>query len=214
MGKSAVASPVLEEIHEIIRDLGKAQKETDRQLTRMAKEAERDRKSAERDRKSAERDRKSAERDRTSAEKRMNALNELFTGQWGKLMESLVEGDLIRLLKERKIDVRDLSRERQKSWGNKDYEFDLIAIDGKEMVVVEVKTTLRLADVKHFIDKLGDFRTIFREYANRTVYGAVAYLRANESSARYAEKQGLFVIRATGSSSSITNAQSFRPTPF
>jgi len=200
MGKSAVASPVLEEIHEIIRDLSKSQQETDRQLTRMAKEAERDRKSAERDRK--------------AAEKRMKELNELFTGQWGKLMESLVEGDLVRLLKDRKIEVRDLSENRRRNCDNKDYEFDLIAIDGQEMVVVEVKTTLRLADVKDFISKLGDFRTIFREYADRTVYGAVAYLRANESSARYAEKHGLFVIRATGSSSSITNAQSFRPTLF
>jgi len=144
----------------------------------------------------------------------MKELIDLFTGPWEKLRESLMKGDLARLLKERKIEVCDLSRERQKSWGNKDYEFDLIAIDGQEMVVVEVKTTLRLADVKDFISKLGDFRTIFREYATRTVYGAVAYLKANESSARYAEKQGLFVIRATGSSSSLTNAQSFHPTPF
>lgn len=200
MGKSAVATPVLEEIREIIKDMNKSQKETDRRLARMAREAERDRKAAERDRKAAER--------------RMKELIDLFTGPWEKLRESLMKGDLARLLKERKIEVCDLSRERQKSWGNKDYEFDLIAIDGQEMVVVEVKTTLRLADVKDFISKLGDFRTIFREYATRTVYGAVAYLKANESSARYAEKQGLFVIRATGSSSSLTNAQSFHPTPF
>jgi len=193
MGKSAVQPPVLGEIQKIIRTLIETQQETGHQLKQMAEEAARDRK---------------------AAAKRMKELNELFTGQWGKLMESLVAGDLIRLLKERKIDVHDLSKERQRDWGGKTYEFDLIAIDGKEMVVVEVKTTLRREDVDYFINKLGDFRKIFPEYAKKTVYGAVAYLKANESSARYAEKRGLFVIRATGSSSSITNIPSFRPTHF
>jgi len=31
-------------------------------------------------------------------DKKMKALQELFEGQWGKLMESLVEGDLIHLI--------------------------------------------------------------------------------------------------------------------
>ena len=48
-------------------------------------------------------------------------------------------------------------------------------------------------------------------YAEHTVYGAVAYLKADESSDTYAERQGLYVIRATGSSASITNREGFRP---
>ncbi len=36
---------------------------------------------------------------------RMKKLEELFTGQWGKLMESLVEGDLVALLQAREITV-------------------------------------------------------------------------------------------------------------
>ena len=36
-------------------------------------------------------------------DRKIKKLNDLFTGQWGKLMESLVEGDLIKLLKERQI---------------------------------------------------------------------------------------------------------------
>ena len=51
-------------------------------------------------------------------------------------------------------------------------------------------------------------------YAEHTVYGAVAYLKADESSDTYAERQGLFVIRATGSSASITNREGFRPRSF
>ena len=47
------------------------------------------------------------------------------------------------------------------------------------------------------------------EYGDKRAYGAVAYLKADEGSAVYAEK-GLFVIRATGSSASITNRRGSR----
>lgn len=50
-----------------------------------------------------------------------------------------------------------------------------------------------------------------RSRAGLTVYGAVAYLRCDESLVRYAERKGLFVIRATGSSASIVNLPDFEP---
>ena len=36
---------------------------------------------------------------RKETDRRLRKLNELFSGQWGKLMEALVEGDLSTLLK-------------------------------------------------------------------------------------------------------------------
>ena len=36
---------------------------------------------------------------------KLRRLEELFNGQWGKLMEALVEGDLIELLRQRGIEV-------------------------------------------------------------------------------------------------------------
>lgn len=52
------------------------------------------------------------------------------------------------------------------------------------------------------------------EYKNFKVYGAVAYLRAEEESEVYAERQKLFAIRATGDSAAIINAPSFTPKAF
>ena len=46
------------------------------------------------------------------------------------------------------------------------------------------------------------------------VYGAVAYLKADESSDTYAGGRGLFVIRVTGSRASITNREDFTPRAF
>ena len=156
-----------------------------------------------------ETDRKMKETDR-----RIKYLNELFTGQWGKLMESLVEGDLVRLLKEKNIQVeRTLTHLKGKHQSER-REFDIIAVNGSEVVVVEVKTTLTVKDVDYFKTKMNEFTDFCPEYKEKKIYGSVAYLKANQSSDKYAEKQGMFVIQATGKSAIITNAPHFKPKVF
>jgi len=155
--------------------------------------------------------------------KEIKKAQNLFTTQWGRLMESLVEGDLVKLLKEKGIEIERTSTNekglmsyidekgvRQK----KQCEIDIVAKNGEEIVVVEVKTTLTVRDVHKFLDILNKFSQLLPEYRDKRVYGAVAYLRAQDSSEIYSEKQGLFVIRATGSSASITNKKDFKPKSF
>ena len=72
----------------------------------------------------------------------------------------------------------------------------------------------KVRDVAHFLETLRNVTVVLPEYAAHAAYGAVAYLKANESADAYAERQGLFVIRATGSSASITNREDFRPRTF
>jgi len=138
----------------------------------------------------------------------------LFETQWGKLMESLVEGDLVRILQERGIAIRDTSSRRKGTYEGKQYEFDIIAHNGKEIVVVEVKTTLRVKHVKEHIDRLKQVKLWLKEYSRYKIYGAVAFLRAEEEADIYAQNQNLFVIRATGDSASILNPQEFKPRIF
>ena len=147
-------------------------------------------------------------------DRRMKELNELFIGQWGKLMESLVEGDLVKLLQERQIPVEATLTNLTGRYKGKETEFDIIAVNGEEIVVVEVKTTLNRSDVKSFIRKLEEFKNWRPEYKDKKVYGAVAYLKVKGGSKSYAEEQKLFVIRAVGSSASITNAKDFKPRSF
>ena len=145
---------------------------------------------------------------------RLRKLDELFNGQWGKLMESLVEGDLVRLLNQRNIAVDHTISNPRKNYGARRWEFDILAVNGDEVVVVEVKTTLKVPDVDFFVARLHDFPDLMPEYAHHRVYGAVAYLKSHESVNVHAGRQGLFVIRATGSSASITNAEGFTPHSF
>ncbi len=93
-------------------------------------------------------------------------------------------------------------------------EVDLLAVNGREVVVVEVKTTLRSEGVTKFLSKLSEFLDWCAEYSGRRILGAVAYLDGAESVTKYAERSGLFVIRATGSSASLLNEPGFEPRVF
>ncbi|MBF0218756.1 MAG: hypothetical protein HQL49_04395 [Gammaproteobacteria bacterium] len=77
--------------------------------------------------------------------------------------------------------------------------------------MIEVKTTLRPDDVKHFTHKLSLFKQWLPRYAANRVYGAMAWLNADAGAERMVEKQGLFSIRATGSSAAIMNNADFTP---
>ena len=149
-----------------------------------------------------------------AAERRMDKLDELFNGQWGKLMEALVEGDLVKPLQQRGIAVQHTVTNPRQNYGERRWEFDIVAINGEEVVVVEVKTTLRVPDVDRFVGRLNEFPELMPEYADRRIYGAVAYLKAYQESDVRGERLGLFVIRATGSSASITNREEFTPRTF
>lgn len=80
--------------------------------------------------------------------------------------------------------------------------------------MVEVKTTLKVRQVDRFVGLMQEFTDLMPRYRGSTVYAAVAYLKADEASDSYAERQGLYVIRATGSSASITNRAGFTPRAF
>ena len=168
------------------------------------------------DKKFQETDKKFQETDKIVQEnaKEIKKLEALFTTQWGKLMETLVEGDLVNLLQSRRIDVYRTSQRVKGNYKGTSYEFDIIAKNGKEVVIVEVKTTLRTKDVTNFIKKLRKVKEWMSDLCDNTIYGAVAYLTAESSSDIMAANKGLFVIRATGKSASITNEKDFKPTGF
>lgn len=147
-------------------------------------------------------------------DRRLKKAEGLFTSQWGKLMESLVDGDLVPLLNERGIEVETTHQRRRGRRNGEHFEIDIVAVNGREVVVVEVKTTLRSEDVTEFLAKLPVFPEFCKEYRGRRILGAMAYLDSDASVTAYAERQGLFVIRATGSSASIVNPPDFEPRVF
>ena len=149
-----------EEIWNILREVAESQKETDRRMQQTDRQMQRT------DRQLQE-TRQLLERQGRETDLRLRKLDELFNGQWGKLMESLVEGDLVKLLAERGMAVDHTINNPKKNYGPRRWEFDILAVDGREVVVVEVKTTLKVDDVDYFVERLQDFPELMPEYGVR-----------------------------------------------
>ena len=148
-------------------------------------------------------------------DKKVKTLQDLFESEWSKLVEGLAEGNLARLLREHGIRIDDTSIRRKGCRNGENYEFDIVARSGEEKIVaVAVKTTLRVELVNEFIEQLHRAKRYMPEYSTYRVFGAMAYLRAEQASDQYAQNQGLFVIRATGDSAAIVNPTDFQPRQF
>ncbi len=186
-----------EKVWLMFQETSKKFEETDKRLDKMFKDTDRQLKEQSQE-----------------TNKRIKELSNLFTTQWGKLIESLVEGDLVRLLNEKGIKVHQTFQRVSGSYEGDPYEIDIIASNDEEIVVVEVKTTLRPNDIKKTLKKLKMFKTWMPVYKEKKVYGAVAFLNISADSHRMAESKGLFVIKATGNSASIINSNSFEPKVF
>jgi len=136
--------------------------------------------------------------------------------RWGRLMEALTEGDLPAILGDFGIEVTPPRRRMAATRDGYTREWDLVALGEEASVVVEVKTTLRPEDVRQFRTRMEEFRLWMPDFDRNGVriHGALAYLSADESVLRHAERQGFFLIRVVGSSASIRNPRDFVPAAF
>ena len=99
--------------------------------------------------------------------KQLKETDSRFNTQWGKLMESLVEGKLVELLRDRGIEIRRTSQRHKVSYIKEDgqiqrKEFDILVVNGSEVVAVEVKTLLTPDKVNYFLSAMKDFKKYFQ----------------------------------------------------
>ncbi len=94
-------------------------------------------------------------------------------------------------------------------------EVDLLLKNDDAVVVVEVKTTLKVGHVREFLNRLNRFEEFFTEYKGRRIYAAVAGVSVDEDADRFAYQHGLFVI-GVGSDNTVRmlNDLKFKPKDF
>nr|VFK56234.1 MAG: hypothetical protein BECKTC1821F_GA0114240_100970 [Candidatus Kentron sp. TC] len=206
--------PTPESVWIHLQEIGRRMEETDRKIQetdRLIKET--NKQTAEQMRETDRKIQETAEQMRET-DRRLKKAEDLFTTQWGRLMESLVSGSLIRIFNEREIPVDDVSSRIKGSRDGHSYEFDLIVHNGREVIIVEVKTTLRPDDVREFLDKLKNAKTLMPRYRDNVIYGAMAWLQANAGADRMVINRRLFSIQAVGDSARLVNVPSFDPRAF
>jgi hypothetical protein len=158
---------------------------------------------------------KETDRKFKETDKKIKALSELFTGQWGKLIEALVEPGALQLFRDRGINVNHILRRMESQKNGRQMETDLLLTNDTELVAIEVKTTLKVEDVRELLNDLEHFLDFFPFYKNFKIYGAVASINIEENADKFAYRQGLFVLKG-GKEGLITilNDEKFRPKNF
>ena len=187
-----------QEVWDLLRELTKSQKETNRQLTESKLEVDRQLK---------------------ELAISINKADGNFNNKWGAFVERLIAGDLVSLLEERGIPVTQITarkvlyREDKSELG----EYDMVAYNGDSIVVTEAKTTLTKAKVDKFLKKINIYKKKHLIDSDKTVFGAIGFLEAEEGVLDYAEEMGLFIIRSPEGKSGISkiiNSPGFKPKEF
>ena len=213
--------PTFDEVWQILKETAKQQKESHKAFKEEIKESQmKFDKEMKESRIEFDKDMKESriefdkklEESRIEFDKKMNKMRGIWSNAWGDFVESLVSGSLVKMLQEWIPSINMIMKNIEGQRNGYDYEFDIIAINNEALVATEVKSTLNVRDVKDFLEKLKNFSMFLPQFKNYKVYGAVAYLKVTQSADKFAMKQGLFVIRATGDSGEILNKKgAFEP---
>lgn len=193
---------------EFNRSIAASRAEFEQSLAKSRTEA--DRRAADADRRAADADRRLAKLEKT-VERTSKAVDSLTT-RWGRFVEELVRPAVVRMFRDRGILItHTMERVRSPLASGMPMEIDILGVNGMKVVAVECKSRLSKDDVDEMIERLTNFKTAFPEYAQYSLYGAVAGIEINEGVDVYAYRKGLFVIRTNGESVEIANDDQFQP---
>ena len=132
-------------------------------------------------------------------------------GKWGRFVENMVAPACETLFLKKGIPVHQVAQRLKRHSAEKTLEIDVLVTNEAHVLVVEVKSTLGVTDVKEFVEDLSQFRLFFPEYAQKDLYGAVAGIEIEKGVAKFAYRQGLFVLAQSGETVTILNDDNFQP---
>jgi len=147
-------------------------------------------------------------------DRRLNELGKQIGGlgnRLGEFVEGVVRPGLVRLFRERGVDVRETHRDLEAERNGRKAQVDLLVVNDAEVVVVEVKSKLSQRDVEEHLERLALFKELFPRYADARVLGAMAAMVVPEKQAAFAEAAGLYVIGQAGEDAVFLNSAGFEP---
>jgi hypothetical protein len=204
-----------EEVWRILGELAEAQKETERQLRETDKILKQ--RFQETEQRFQQTDQMLKQRFQET-ERLMRRQNQQFNEQLGKLgnrlgefVEWQVRPVVVRLFQERGIAVHEFYPGASAQRDGEGIEIDLLVVNSTEAILVEVKSKLTQTDVDEHLERLSKFKRLMPRYGDVRAMGAVAGMVVPDDVARYAYRQGLFVMAQSGDSVVILNDATFQP---
>lgn len=189
-----------DEVWRILGELAEAQKETEQLLKHQAQESERRFRETERHLRETDRQIRQVNRQIGDLGNRL-----------GEFVEWQVRPAAIRLFQARGIDVHELASDVSIQRDGEGLEIDLLATNTTEAILIEVKSKLSQSDVDDHLERLGKFKRLMPRYNDIRALGAVAAMVVPPDIARYAYRQGLFVMAQSGDDMTILNDANFSP---
>jgi hypothetical protein len=129
----------------------------------------------------------------------------------GEFVEWQIPPAAVRLFQERGIDVHEFYPSVSVQRQGEGIEIDLLVVNNTEAVLIEVKSKVTQGDVDEHLQRLAKFKQLMPRYQDVRAMGAVAGMIVPEEVARYAYRQGLFVIAQSGETVVILNNAQFQP---
>jgi hypothetical protein len=199
--------PTYDDILRLFQETDRRLKDTERLLKEQSQGA--DRRMQEADLRMQEADRRREETDRQiqQVSRQIGKLG----NRLGEFVEWQVRPAAIRLLQERNIEVHELASEISVQRDGEGLEIDLLAINTSQAVLIEVKSKLSQTDIDEHLERLAKFKRLMPRYQDVSALGAVAAMVIPTDVARYAYRQGLFVIAQSGDHLVILNDPAFVP---
>lgn len=193
----------------------KSKKELEVRLKKEAEDRERERIKSRKDlevrlKKEAEK----YEKERIISRKEFNTRLGEVTGTLGYFVEGMVEPRILEMFKARGIILTDVMHNiiLHDKTGRIEAEIDLLLVNTKYSVAVEVKTTLTIAYIKDHLKRLNKLQANPKKFIKGTkLLGAVAGMRIRKGAEDFAIKNGLFVLKQKGEIMEVVNNNEFKP---
>ncbi|WP_008310597.1 DUF1626 domain-containing protein [Leptolyngbya sp. PCC 6406] len=129
----------------------------------------------------------------------------------GEFVEWQVRPAVLRLFKQRGIEVHEILPEVSIQRDDAGLEIDLLVVNTTEAILVEVKSKLSQGDVDEHLERLAKFKRLMPRYSDVQAMGAVAGMVVPLEVSRYAYRKGLFVLAQSGETVVILNDDRFQP---
>ena len=151
------------------------------------------------------------EKDRAEFKERMDKISEdtnkaikdmknVFTTQWGRLVEALSKPAALALFKKEGIEIDRVFEDvrKIKKDGQDVMEIDVALCDTTTAVIVEVKSHCDSRDIKHFLSQMEHCKEWYPDFADKKLLVAVAAISYAPGAETYAQRLGLYVLKLTG----------------
>ena len=127
-------------------------------------------------------------------------MKEMFTCQWGRLVEALSKPAALALFKKQGIEIDRVFEDvrKIKKDGQDVMEIDVALCDTTIAVIVEVKSHCDSRDINHFLGQMEHCKEWYPDFSDKELRVAVAAIDYAPGAEEYAQRRGLYVLKLTG----------------